>query len=151
MNLPASLPISPAPFPDFVRMDTGAAALPPALAVSEAINDTAFVEVAAGPAMLIVGKSGRIREANAAAESLFGYRGGGLCGLRVSLLMPTLTDVALSDGREFSHLKFLSHCGVGFSAHRSNGDDFACALSFVELHDAAESLVRMIVTGCKPA
>ncbi|MBU0750604.1 MAG: PAS domain-containing protein [Gammaproteobacteria bacterium] len=148
MALPASLHTSSlAPLPDFVALSNSARSR---RSLPLAVNDLAFATTV-DPAMLVVSKSGRIVEANATAERLFGYRSGGLCDLRASLLMPMLTDMALSDDREFSHLKFLSHCGVGFCAQRSNGDDFACGLSFVEVHAAEDSLVRIVVTEGGPA
>lgn len=103
------------------------------------------VAAEAEPVALTVGASGRVVRASAAAERLFDYEPGEMIGFHVSLLLPTLTESAISSDRQLQHLMYLGHCGVSFKATRSDGCGFLCCLSLVPMHDGQQDFFRLII------
>lgn len=116
-------------------------ALPPAAGPGQS-----FLPKWGQPAALTIDSSGYIVQVSEGAESLFDYSSGRLIGLHISTLTPALKEIHGSDNSNLRLVRYLSRCGVAFTAHTRNHRCFPCNLSIVALHDSRQGSYRVIVT-----
>lgn len=98
------------------------------------------------PPTLTIDSNGCISHANNSAENLFDYPSGEMVGLHISSVVPALEEIEVPDQRSLGLVRYLSRCGVSFTAHDSRRQCFPCKLSIIALHDSRYGSYRVIVT-----
>ncbi|MCF8200241.1 MAG: PAS domain-containing protein [Sulfuritalea sp.] len=98
------------------------------------------------PPTLTIDSDGTILHASDGAARFFEYPSGYLAGMYISELVPALTDIEVPGDKNVELVRYLSRCGVSFTAHSGKNRDFPCHLSIVALHDSRNGSYRVVFT-----
>jgi len=98
------------------------------------------------PPALTIASNGYIVHTSDGAEGFFDYSSERLVGLHISVLVPALNEIQGSDNKNLALIRYLSRCGVTFTAHTRSHRCFPCNLSIVGLHDSRQGSYRVVVT-----
>jgi PAS domain S-box-containing protein len=95
-------------------------------------------------AILIVGRDGRIQQANARAETLFGYARGALTGLKVEALVPAHCAPRHEQNRNhyfsYPHVRPMGS-GLELTARRQDGSEFPVDITLGPLGEGKDAVV----------